>query len=151
MLMSLFTMTWPERLGRTVQRWALAWGRIFYLGAVVLVLVLSPSSYGPVSRRTLARHIYLDTAPVLIGLTALAALLCVVVTRIVVVAAILRAGFCVVNVNPLYTPDELSHQLKDSGAKAIFLLDNFANTLQKALPHTPELKHIVVRLSLIPI
>ena len=63
---------------------------------------------------------------------------------IVVVAAILRAGFCVVNVNPLYTPDELSHQLKDSGAKVIFLLDNFANTLQKALPHTPELKHIVV-------
>ena len=87
MLMSLFTMTWPERLWRTVQRWALAWGRIFYLGAVVLVLVLSPSSYGPVSRRTLARHIYLDTAPVLIGFTALAALLCVVVTRIVVVAA----------------------------------------------------------------
>ena len=39
MLMSLFTMTWPERLGRTVQRWALAWGRIFYLGSVVLVLV----------------------------------------------------------------------------------------------------------------
>ena len=87
MLMSLFTMTWPERLWRTVQRWALAWGRIFYLGAVVLVLGLSPSSYGPVSRRTLARHIYLDTAPVLIGFTALAALLCVVVTRIVVVAA----------------------------------------------------------------
>ena len=63
---------------------------------------------------------------------------------IVVVAAILRAGFCVVNINPLYTPDELGHQLKDSGAKAIFLLDNFATTLEKALPHTPELKHIVV-------
>ena len=81
MLMSLFTMTWPERLWRTVQRWALAWGRIFYLGSVVLVLVLSPSSYGRAPRRTLARHIYLDTAPVLIGFTALAALLCVVVTR----------------------------------------------------------------------
>lgn len=87
MLMPLFTLSWPERLWRTVQRWALAWGRIFFLGAVVLVLVLSPSSYGRVPRRTLAQHIYLDTAPVLVGFTALAALLCVVVTRIVVVAA----------------------------------------------------------------
>ena len=87
MLMPLFTLSWPERLWRTVQRWALAWGRIFYLGAVVLVLVLSPSSYGRAPRRTLAQHIYLDTAPVLVGFTALAALLCVVVTRIVVVAA----------------------------------------------------------------
>ncbi len=78
----------PERLWRTVQRWALAWGRIFYLGAVVVVLLLSPSSYGRAPRRALARHIYLDTAPVLLGFTVLAALLCVVVTRIVVAAAL---------------------------------------------------------------
>lgn len=88
MLMPMSEIPWSDRLWRTVQRWALAWGRIFYLGAVVLVLVLSPSSYGRASRHTLARHIYLDTAPVLVGFTVLAALLCVVVTRIVVVAAL---------------------------------------------------------------
>src|SRR5580765_5502636 len=51
----------------------------------------------------------------------------------VVVAAILRAGLVVVNVNPLYTPRELEHQLKDSGAKAIVIIENFAATLQKCL------------------
>ena len=76
------------RLWRTVQRWALAWGRIVYLGAVVLVLVLSPSSYSPASRRSLARHMYLDTVPILLGFTVLAALLCLVITHIVVVTAL---------------------------------------------------------------
>jgi long-chain acyl-CoA synthetase len=47
------------------------------------------------------------------------------------IAAVLRAGFTVVNVNPLYTPRELEHQLKDSGAEAIIILENFANTLEK--------------------
>ncbi|MFM2399178.1 MAG: hypothetical protein RL341_1335, partial [Pseudomonadota bacterium] len=57
--------------------------------------------------------------------------------------AILRAGYTVVNVNPLYTPRELQHQLKDSGAEAIFVLENFAVTLQEVLANTP-VKHIVV-------
>ena len=61
----------------------------------------------------------------------------------VAVAAILRAGYVVVNVNPLYTARELEHQLKDAGAKAIFILENFAATLQKCLPATP-IKHIVL-------
>jgi len=61
----------------------------------------------------------------------------------VAVAAILRAGYVVVNVNPLYTPRELEHQLKDSGAKAIVILENFAATLQQVLPHVPT-KHIVL-------
>jgi long-chain acyl-CoA synthetase len=61
----------------------------------------------------------------------------------VAVAAILRAGYVVVNVNPLYTPRELEHQLKDAGAKAIFILENFAATLQKCLVATP-IKHIVL-------
>jgi long-chain acyl-CoA synthetase len=61
----------------------------------------------------------------------------------VAVAGILRAGFVVVNVNPLYTPRELEHQLKDSGAKAIVLLENFASTLEKCLSATP-IKHIVL-------
>ena len=61
----------------------------------------------------------------------------------VAVAAVLRAGFVVVNVNPLYTPRELEHQLKDSGAKAIVLIENFATTLQSCLAHTP-VKHVVL-------
>jgi long-chain acyl-CoA synthetase len=61
----------------------------------------------------------------------------------VVVAAILRAGCVVVNVNPLYTPRELEHQLKDSGAKAIVIIENFAATLEKCLAATP-VKHIVL-------
>ena len=61
----------------------------------------------------------------------------------VAVAAILRAGFVVVNVNPLYTPRELEHQLKDSGAKAIFIVENFAATLQKVLDGVPTKKVIL--------
>jgi long-chain acyl-CoA synthetase len=55
----------------------------------------------------------------------------------IAVAAILRAGFVVVNVNPLYTPRELEHQLKDSGAKAIVVLENFGATLEKVLQAVP--------------
>jgi len=61
----------------------------------------------------------------------------------VAVAAILRAGFVVVNVNPLYTPRELEHQLKDSGARAIVILENFANTLEKCIAAT-AVKHVVL-------
>jgi long-chain acyl-CoA synthetase len=57
--------------------------------------------------------------------------------------AILRGGFTVVNVNPLYTPRELEHQLKDSGAEAIIILENFAKTLQAAIPNT-SVKHVIV-------
>jgi long-chain acyl-CoA synthetase len=55
----------------------------------------------------------------------------------VAVAATLRAGYVVVNVNPLYTPRELEHQLKDSGARAIVVLENFAATLQQVLDAVP--------------
>ncbi|MEY2617812.1 MAG: hypothetical protein RL522_814 [Pseudomonadota bacterium] len=61
----------------------------------------------------------------------------------VAVAAILRAGFVVVNVNPLYTPRELEHQLHDSGAKAIVIIENFAATLQQCIAKTP-VKHVVL-------
>ena len=61
----------------------------------------------------------------------------------VVVAAVLRAGFVVVNVNPLYTPRELEHQLKDSGSKAIVIIENFATTLQSCIANTP-VKHVVL-------
>ncbi len=61
----------------------------------------------------------------------------------VAVAAVLRAGLVVVNVNPLYTPRELEHQLKDSGAKAIVIIENFAHTLQACIAQTP-VKHVVL-------
>ena len=61
----------------------------------------------------------------------------------VAVAAVLRAGYVVVNVNPLYTPRELEHQLKDSGSKAIVILENFASTLEQCLAAT-QVKHIVL-------
>ena len=52
------------------------------------------------------------------------------------VAAVLRAGMVVVNVNPLYTPRELEHQLNDSGARALVVMENFADTVQACLPQT---------------
>ena len=61
----------------------------------------------------------------------------------VAVAGILRAGLVVVNVNPLYTPRELEHQLKDSGAKAIVVIETFATTLEKCIAATP-VKHVVL-------
>jgi len=56
---------------------------------------------------------------------------------------VLRAGMVIVNTNPLYTAHELEHQLKDSGAKVIVILENFAHVLQKVLPRT-EVKHVLV-------
>jgi long-chain acyl-CoA synthetase len=61
----------------------------------------------------------------------------------IAVAGILRAGFVVVNVNPLYTPRELEHQLKDSGAKAIVIIENFATTLEQCVKAT-GVKHVVL-------
>jgi len=61
----------------------------------------------------------------------------------IAIAAVLRAGYTVVNVNPLYTPRELEHQLTDAGAEAIIILENFAHTLEQVLPRTP-VKHIIV-------
>jgi len=61
----------------------------------------------------------------------------------VTTAGILRAGMTVVNVNPLYTPRELEHQLNDSGAEAIVILENFATTLEKVLKNT-RVKHVIL-------
>jgi long-chain acyl-CoA synthetase len=58
-------------------------------------------------------------------------------------AAVLRAGYAAVNVNPLYTPRELEHQLKDSGAEAIIVLENFATTVQQVIART-AVKHVIV-------
>ena len=61
----------------------------------------------------------------------------------VAVAAILRARYVVVNANPLYTARELEHQLKDSGARAIVIIENFAATLEKCIAQTP-VQHVVL-------
>nr|WP_315226596.1 AMP-binding protein [uncultured Albidiferax sp.] len=61
----------------------------------------------------------------------------------VTMAAVLRAGYTCVNVNPLYTPRELEHQLKDSGATAIVILENFARTLQEVVART-QIQHVVL-------
>ena len=55
----------------------------------------------------------------------------------------LRSGIVVVNTNPLYTPDEMRHQFKDSGCKAILILSNFAHNLQKVIQDT-EIKHVII-------
>jgi long-chain acyl-CoA synthetase len=62
---------------------------------------------------------------------------------LVVMAAILRAGYTCVNVNPLYTARELGHQLKDSGAEVIFILENFAHVLEEVVVTSP-IKHVVL-------
>jgi acyl-CoA synthetase (AMP-forming)/AMP-acid ligase II len=61
----------------------------------------------------------------------------------VTMCGVLRAGYTCVNVNPLYTARELEHQLKDSGATAIVILENFASTLEKVIERTP-VKHVVM-------
>lgn len=61
----------------------------------------------------------------------------------IAVFGILQAGMVVVNTNPLYTPRELEHQLKDSGATAIVVLENFANTLELVLPNT-QIQHVII-------
>jgi len=64
----------------------------------------------------------------------------------IALAGVLRAGYVVVNVNPLYTPRELEHQLKDSGAEAIVILENFAATLQQVIARTAVKKVIIASL-----
>ena len=61
----------------------------------------------------------------------------------VAMAAVLRAGYVIVNVNPLYTARELEHQLIDSGAEAIVVLENFATTVEHVIAKTP-VKHVIV-------
>ena len=62
----------------------------------------------------------------------------------IAIFAILRAGFAVVNINPLYTANEVAHQLSDCAAEAIIVVANFAQTIQKACEKTPSVKHIIV-------
>lgn len=62
----------------------------------------------------------------------------------VAIMGILRAGYVVVNTNPLYTSDEVIHQMNDAGAEVLIVLANFAKTVEHALPSIPSLKHVIV-------
>jgi phospholipid/cholesterol/gamma-HCH transport system permease protein len=77
-----------SELGGLPLRWIAGWWRIIFFGASILVLALSPSSYGRATRLALLRHMYVDTAPILLWFTTLCALLTLVITRIVVVTAL---------------------------------------------------------------
>lgn len=82
--------TWYRRIGHTSTaplRWAAAWARITFFGSVMVVRSFSPRSYGPQTRYNLARHVYLDTAPILGWFTALIALFTLIITRIVIVTS----------------------------------------------------------------
>lgn len=77
-----------SQTGRDARYWVIEWLQLVQLGAMILVLTLSPSSYAATSRGLLARHIYVSTAPILLGFTVLSALITVVITRIVLVTAL---------------------------------------------------------------
>lgn len=99
-------------------------------------------SFGDVDRQSQAFAAYLQSLGLQQG-DRIAIMMPNVPQYPVAVAAILRAGYVVVNVNPLYTARELEHQLKDSGAKAIVIIENFANTLQQCMAKT-AVQHVVL-------
>jgi phospholipid/cholesterol/gamma-HCH transport system permease protein len=82
--------TWYRRVSHTSLapvRWAAAWARITFFGSVMVVRALSPRSYGPETRQNLARHVYIDTAPILPWFTVLISLFALIITRIVIVTS----------------------------------------------------------------
>ncbi|MBC7548818.1 MAG: ABC transporter permease [Polaromonas sp.] len=84
----LFNVNYLKPVGQSAQHWLVEWWRLVHLGAMILVLTLSPSSYNRASRLVLMRHIYLNTAPLMLSFTLLCALVTVVITRIVLVTAL---------------------------------------------------------------
>jgi phospholipid/cholesterol/gamma-HCH transport system permease protein len=85
------TTPWHSRLtqsGQSARQWFVEWWQLVHLGAMILVLALSPSSYSRDNHLVLGRHVYTSTAPVLLGFSLLVALVTVVLTRIVVVTAL---------------------------------------------------------------
>ena len=99
-------------------------------------------SYGELDRRSAAMGAYLQSLGLEPG-ARVAIMLPNIPQFGVTMAAVLRAGYTCVNVNPLYTARELQHQLKDSGATSIVILENFAHTLAEVIDHT-QIKHVVM-------
>lgn len=100
-------------------------------------------SYGEIDRLSLQFACYLRNVLKLEKGDRVAIMLLNTLQYPVALLGVLRAGCVVVNTNPLYTPRELKHQLNDSGAKAIVVLDNYAATLQEVIKETP-VQHVVV-------
>jgi long-chain acyl-CoA synthetase len=99
-------------------------------------------TYGELDEMSIALGAYLQSKGLQRG-ARVAIMMPNVLANPIATAAILRAGYAVVNVNPLYTPRELEHQLKDSGAEAILLIENFATTLEKIIAKT-SVKHVII-------
>ena len=99
-------------------------------------------TFGELERQSAAFGAYLQSKGLANG-SRVAIMMPNVLQYPVAMMGILRAGYTVVNINPLYTARELEHQLKDSGAEAIIILENFACTLQAVIARTP-VKHVVV-------
>jgi len=99
-------------------------------------------SYAELDRKTRDFAAFLQSLPGLAKGDRVAIMMPNLLQYPIAIFGVLRAGMIVVNVNPLYTPRELEHQLKDSGAKAIVIVENFATTLQQVIKSTP-VEHVI--------
>jgi long-chain acyl-CoA synthetase len=106
-----------------------------YRERIALVSIGSQMSYGELSHKATAFAAWLQSVGVKKG-DRVALMMPNLFQYPIAVFGVLKAGAIVVNVNPLYTPRELAHQLKDSGAETIVIVENFAHTLEQALPGT---------------
>ena len=109
-------------------------------------------SYAELDRKTRDFAAFLQSLPGLAKGDRVAIMMPNLLQYPIAIFGILRAGMIVVNVNPLYTPRELEHQLKDSGAKAIVIVENFATTLQQVIKATPITQVITTQIGdLLPV
>jgi long-chain acyl-CoA synthetase len=113
-----------------------------YASKPAFLLMGKSLSYGDVDRESAALSAYLQSTGLQKG-ARVAVMMPNILQYPVTVLAILRAGYTVVNVNPLYTPRELEHQLNDSGAETIIIIENFAKTLDEVLAKT-KIKTVIV-------
>ncbi len=99
-------------------------------------------SYEDMGRLTRDLAAYLQSLPGMEQGDRVAIMMPNILQNPIAIFAVLRAGFTVVNTNPLYTPRELRHQLRDSGAKAILVVENFCHTLEQVIADT-EVQHVI--------
>ena len=114
-----------------------------YKDNIAFVNLSCAISYGELNKLSLQFAIYLQQLGLKKG-ARVAIMMPNVLQYPIALFAILRAGYTVVNTNPLYTCDEVIHQMNDSGAEVLIVLANFAKTVEKSLPKTPLLKHVVI-------
>ncbi|MCX7117109.1 MAG: AMP-binding protein, partial [Legionellales bacterium] len=114
-----------------------------YKNNIAFVNMGTPISYGELDTLSMQFSIALQQLGLQQG-ARVAIMLPNILQYPIVFFGILRAGLIVVNTNPLYTRDEVTHQLSDAGAEAVIVLANFAKTIEKSLPELPALKHVIV-------